>query len=571
SLDENGWQKFVWLNRSDYYYEAYYHNDDYNPIDTLIDTGTVSRKTESINSTTINVNERNFWSGQPDYKVDEVFLVSGTNMTGPSTYEIGSQTIISANISLQNMQDNLTSVKIWYIDENGNDDGPIYLLESKTYLTETSDFLSFNLTGVKEAYGLRIEVIGQNQTRCDGTVTVSFTETQTIDISADRSSMEIYVSANEFPISEVIVQVTNSSTAALIVDLITSSGYAVDSTGNPLWYLRGDYNISLIFFGNPIAFNITNEVPTLDSKGITLNTYTTLNVAVILDPTQYRSAFSDTEGDQTVIWGENMHFQVNFTVSEDGGVSWNPLTGSATVTYYIKTLSNIILDSGTMTPPTLPDGIYSLIYNSSKLVADNDYKMTVFGNAKGYTEPIPVTFFIKVNPVPTQLSVFNYISQTNYTSNEETEYWTEAINFTVFYYREGNFDAKLTDATLSYEWNFGSGPILQDPLKLAGYYYFELDTSDASIVGKYRIDITASLENHTKIEDFGFYINILSRPTELNGSTDVIFVSESIYALEAQNFTFNYVDILTSNPISNPYRASYTWQKLDEIGDPIPG
>ncbi|MCJ7651097.1 MAG: hypothetical protein MUP85_21010, partial [Candidatus Lokiarchaeota archaeon] len=46
SLDENGWQKFVWLNRSDYYYEAYYHNDDYNPIDTLIDTGTVSRKTE---------------------------------------------------------------------------------------------------------------------------------------------------------------------------------------------------------------------------------------------------------------------------------------------------------------------------------------------------------------------------------------------------------------------------------------------------------------------------------------------------------------------------------------------
>ncbi|MBY8980454.1 MAG: hypothetical protein KGD72_08695, partial [Candidatus Lokiarchaeota archaeon] len=190
----------------------------------------------------------------------------------------------------------------------------------------------------------------------------------------------------------------------------------------------------------------------------------------------------------------------------------------------------------------------------------------------GYTEPIPVTFFIEVNPVPTQLSVFNYVSQTNYTSNEESEYWNEAINFTVFYYREGDFDAKLKDATLSYEWAFGSGPILQDPLKPEGYYYFELNTSDSPNVGRYQIKISAQLQNYTTITDFDFFIEILTRQTYINGKNTLEYISKNLYIEDAYNFTFDYTDVLKNNELIGDLDvAAFTWNKLDDDGIPLNG
>ncbi|KKK44921.1 MAG: hypothetical protein Lokiarch_14120, partial [Candidatus Lokiarchaeum sp. GC14_75] len=113
-------------------------------------------------------------------------------------------------------------------------------------------------------------------------------------------------------------------------------------------------------------------------------------------------------------------------------------------------------------------------------------------------------------------------------------------------------------------------PIAPDPMN-PGYYTFEIDTSNAPIIGKYRIDITASLENHTKIENYGIYINILSRPTNINGSSGLLYVSESFYIFEQHNFTFSYVDTMSMNQISNIDQKSYILQKLDTIGDPIPG
>ncbi len=567
TLDETGCQNFVWSNKSSYYYEIYYNNDDYTPKETLIDNGTVSRKTKFINSTTINVVDYNeYGSSQREYKAEKSFLVSGTNQSG-STYEIGFQTIVSANITLTNMQENLTSVNVWYIDKNGEDDGTDYLLVSKSYTTETSDFLSFNLTGVKEAYGLRIIVIGENRSTCSGTINVSFTETQTEHVNVNMSSMEIYVTTETGePVSNLIVKITNSTTGAEIVQLTTSSGNAKDASGNPFWYLRGDYNISLIFYGNYINFNLTSGQPkTTDSKKIILDTYTTLNVDGLLDPTKYRSAFNDTMGDQTVIWRQNIYFRVNFTISEDSGKNWTAIEEPATVTYYLKTISNIILFTGNMDPQGY--GYYDKTLNSSILIADNNYKIMLFGYKQGYIEPTPVTFFITITPIPTSTSLHNWNNPAQ-TVTQFSGYYNELVNITVSYYPTGSPSKRLLGALLGYNWDYGSDSnIGEDPLH-PGYYSLEINTSLAPTIAQYGIDISISLENYTTYS-FVTLLGILPRITTINETKSLLHNSTSIWVNNSFVFYYEYVDTLVPEKVEGLEVATYYWYKLDADGNPI--
>ena len=88
----------------------------------------------------------------------------------------------------------------------------------------------------------------------------------------------------------------------------------------------------------------------------------------------------------------------------------------------------------------------------------------------------------------------------------------------------------MTPESFTYEWDYGSGSLVSGPSP--GYYTLTIDTSDAANVGKYRIDLTANYENYSKIENFGMYLNIISRPTTINNSTGLFYVSEEIYIFE---------------------------------------
>jgi hypothetical protein len=131
-------------------------------------------------------------------------------------------------------------------------------------------------------------------------------------------------------------------------------------------------------------------------------------------------------------------------------------------------------------------------------------------------------------------------------------------------------NSPLVADVFTYDWDYGSGTVNLDPIN-PGYYTIEIDTSAAENVGKYRIELTAGLENYTKIDNFGFYLNILSRPTTLNGSTGIVYVSEDIFIYEALNFTFDYYDAMSVSPLTDLDEKSYLLQKLDEQGDPILG
>ncbi|HEC40666.1 MAG TPA: hypothetical protein ENI29_20660 [bacterium] len=150
-----------------------------------------------------------------------------------------------------------------------------------------------------------------------------------------------------------------------------------------------------------------------------------------------------------------------------------------------------------------------------------------------------------------------------------SQYFGKEINLTIRYY-DINKNISLIADSVTYTWDYGSGSISLDPVN-SGYYTHELNTSLVSNVGLYKFKISASLENYTMISDFNVDINILERPTTLNGTTSVLYTSKSVYALISKNFTYDYVDSLTSNAIVGADEMSYNWQKLDENKDPIPG
>jgi hypothetical protein len=127
----------------------------------------------------------------------------------------------------------------------------------------------------------------------------------------------------------------------------------------------------------------------------------------------------------------------------------------------------------------------------------------------------------------------------------------------------------LEGATLSYSWDYGSGAINPDPLH-SGYYYFEIDTSNSPNIGKYRIELTAILENYSTFEEL-MDINILRRPTSINGTTTLLQSSPEIYIGSAYNYSFEYKDVRLNEKLGDLEVVSYYWYKLDNNGDPLSG
>ena len=77
------------------------------------------------------------------------------------------------------------------------------------------------------------------------------------------------------------------------------------------------------------------------------------------------SNFTDTFVNSSVTWGQNFTVRVNFTVSTDG-VIYTPIEPPATVTYYVKTLGNTLLLSGSMDEKG--NGIYEKTLSSIALI-----------------------------------------------------------------------------------------------------------------------------------------------------------------------------------------------------------
>ena len=588
-LDLNGLSTFRWLNRSSYYCEVYYNNSDYFQQYTLLNTTTIYRQSAK---TTYLVNNTNVVNpGVSAYSVAENTFLPGSDLGNP-----GSIKVIDASANFINMNDKMNQTSIWFMDSIG-----YRSKEAKIYtgsVTEDTFIYHPNEEETYDVYGLRFEVEGDNSTQCNGIIEVTLTYAYSQYIKTNMSKLNIRIIDDKYyePVEGITVKIAQNCTNGgtyipgdTVIDLKTDdNGTAYGDTNDELVFLYKTgwtYNLSLWIVSTRYDLYVNtsdqyyNPDTLLSYYNYTLNAASSLILEIDLnyDERQSRLTNSTSGGEitQEFTWGQNMTFSINFSITDDGGINWYGDNASdVSLTCTVEDMQNQVLFVGSMNhlPSTL-DGNYTITINSSIFSAGDDsqfYLIEITGEKTAYKPPpSDDSFPIQINTLPTGMKAYNYSSLNELTINEVSQYYGELINITVKYY-DNITEIPLTADIFTYEWDYGSGSVGIDSIN-PGYYTYELDTTDASIVGKYRIDFTASLENHTKIENFGVYINILSRPTELNGSTDVLFVSESIYALEAQNFTFNYVDILSSNPVSNPDEMSYNWQKLDELGDPIPG
>ena len=579
TLDNDGKAMFRWLNSSSgYNYTLYYDNADYptyNP--TLLNWSTITRKDIK---TTYLVHEENTDSPSAStYSVNVDTFLEGSSYANP-----GNITVIDGSINLANM-DNMTQVRIWYLDDTGHkfkelkDYSGLATADTFTYYPQEEE--------TYEVYGLRLEIDGENSTTCNGVIEVSLKYAYNQYIRTQMSKLDITIidDTETVPVEGITVRIENNDTKELVAELKTDdNGEAYGQINDNLgfWYKTGwTYNLSLWIVTEQRSFRINysdnpfNPNLLRDNYNYTLNSASSLIFELDLNYQNRISEFKNGTlfADINVIWGQNMSFSINYTTSLNGGVNWISDDGiGSVITCTIKgtEFGNPTLFESSMT--FIGNGNYSIEVNSSQFSAGDSgksYIVVISGTKSYYDNPQNEAFLILINSLPTGMSVHNYTTLSELPSNDVSQYFNELVNITLKYYDDTTNEPLIVDS-ITYTWDYGSGSIGIDPVN-PGFYTLEIDTSAVSNTGLYKFYFSAELENHTKIDNFLVNIFVLERPTLLNTSSSVMYVTQNIYVQETYNFTFEFIDFLTSNLIESADEMSFTLQKFDDNGVPISG
>jgi len=332
----------------------------------------------------------------------------------------------------------------------------------------------------------------------------------------------------------------------------------------------GNYSLEIYFGGDSRNFIIESmSYSKISPYNFTLFTQKTIEIEVSLNINIYNTTLNFMAISSDTYWGNELSIEFNFTKQD-------PIDPTPTLVtpeeLYIQILddeqdpfSNII----SFLSSEVSTGVFNATFNTDlfNLIGGTRYWIKITGNYRNYVFPEPLLKRFEVKALTTGLSIHDY-SLNLLVDNEISEYYNENVNISVNYYNVLT-SVSLFGATITYEWDYGSGNVNPDPIHM-GYYFFELDTHLAPNIGKYRIEIAAILENYTSYYEL-MDINILSRPTELNGTSTLLQLSPEIYILQSANFTFEYKDTLTGLILDGLEVKSYNWYKLDAQGNPLSG
>ncbi|MFX0186335.1 MAG: hypothetical protein ACFE8A_01225 [Candidatus Hodarchaeota archaeon] len=616
TLDSNGKATFRWLNDSRYYYKVWYKNDDYGLNPTALNASYVDRSNyilDNVKTThhSINVNETQTGS----------YLVNETIYTNYSS-EIANKKINKAVITLTDMDDYLEDISVYYIDKDDSaGTGNEHRIYYKQYPTPPDDVqddvIEIDISTVDnanlyadnyEVYGLLIEVNGFNSSDSNGIIQVDLTETCNVYNKTELARLNIktvYYSdlEKDFVAVGALVHVNTSGIFSL-VNLSSNAeaipplqnGYAYGQINEvPLWYKRGwTYNFTIDVANETyLDFNVTiNSGPiqwTPDPAGLKEYNYTlwensTLTFCVIppgvgFNFTKFITILNASYSTGSVEWGDSILIWAIFLYSEDGGITWYPVTSSqgGTCRVVIKLagtetiLFNIKMQYGS-------GGNYSKIIDSSKLSAGTSAKNYIFeirGFHPTYDDPTPLPEYVEIKAVPTIMKSYDYDTRGVLSDNLYSQNFGEIVKILVAY----NISASgvpLTDplTSVSYSWAFGSGTLNPDPVD-NDYYYTSLNTSIALSTGIKLMTVTATLENYSMAQ-ITAYIYVLERATFLSldggaNQTGLIYSSEKVWIKDDRLFTFDYRDSDKGNRIGDVDLAEYTWQETTLGGVPIAG
>ena len=561
TLDSDGKATFQWLNDTQYYYEVYYDNVDYFQQYTLVNQSSVER-VQLYYENSFNVNEFAAFFGD-DYDFEEAI----------DAYQNRSR-IVSARIKLESMADYMTSVTVQSIDRFGAIGSTIYYESYTQASATTSDIIDLNVLDDYSAYGLNIKVLGNNASGdMNGIITVNFTQSthHYVQASMSKVSLKVISNTNWDVIPGVYIQVFNSTTGTSIANLTTlTDGKAYTRTQNlSFWYIQDTYNFTLEFFEIAKQFSVNYTDPSaplledIYEYNYTVTEASEIVFELLLNPEQYTTQFIEFNGTTTASWGNNLIYWVNFT-------STDPVNGNLTITSGAEVTCDVylwgsggqstLIHSTPMSHST--NGNYTVSIDSSQFSAGAELKyfIEINGFKQGYMAPSAVYMPVTIITIATDWSLHNW-SNTAQTISGVSQFFNEKVNATVSYFLNGSSSSRLSGATLSYSWDYGSGSgIGEDPMNPT-YYTFEIDTSSAPNIGTFKIDVSISLLNHTA-QSFSIFLQVLERSTSLNGSTSLLHVSKRVYLGDAYNFTFEYLDVLSTTRVGSLETITYIWYEI---------
>ncbi len=603
TLDSRGTTTFRWFNVSSYYYEIYYNNTDYadNPIKLNESYVYRSDYLAAIEKTqTFKVNETNLTPG-PEYLVEQYVYTNG------SSTELGNKKIINFTVTLENMDNFLDNVTIYYVDRTNSTDGNLIFTDTSYGPTDNSDTISITIrdppeycdnlaTDNYDAYGLLIIVKGTNNTvKCNGTITVELVETWNEFNRTALARMNIQVVSGLNPIDVATVHVeTGPPNRKSIINLtsyvipllgLDSDGWCYGRINYliPFWYIiGGSYNLSVTISSVLVDFEVNTTLNDqwgedyFVSAGNTYNlTMTYDDGTVILDTNvvaaQIQTRFTNMTITEEVDWGDTIYVQVyyEFTIGVGG---WNPITDSSNVMIKFSTMG---ADSKTyITAPMSNTGGGNYIYNadSSLLtagVSSKSYVVIISADESEYVDPADAVNYTIVNARETDYTIHD--GYPDFVEGVEfSQYFGELINISIMYI-DNETKTAIKDAKVFYDWlNLGDKQFYADEVN-DSYYTVSLNTSLAGSVGLKSIKLTVYKENYTIKQNILIELRILERPTSINNQTGFYYISKSVWVKDPYNFTFGYRDYLTKNLISELDVHEYTWQKTDAQGNPISG
>ncbi|MFX0023472.1 MAG: hypothetical protein ACFE9S_14195 [Candidatus Hermodarchaeota archaeon] len=587
----DGTARFRWNNATFYYYEVYFDNSRYNVNNFLLNSSYIYRSDYEQNE---KYYDHELSLATYDQEAGNYYRFYERIYTGGSMTDFSNKKLVNFNITLENMQDRIDNLTIYYIDENNETTGNIIfqdLTMSGTDFFESIDIGTVDNDKLKsenyQAYGILIEIGGYRSGAHTGLIKVNTTELINVYDKTALSKINIRViddSDSYNPVPYISVRIWNGST--LITTLTTyEDGWAshYEESYEPFIFLLGfSYNITLRRIGEQVQFKLNDTSPKQwePTGDVWIYNYT-LNQesSIIIDyqaapppPTLETQIELLSEVSQAVWDSGVLHITINVSYTENG-IDWYQVPNEGTFNCYIEDwLTGQIVLTVEMTANYQGMNLqnYSLTINADQLSAGNSYKKYWFiieGEIPGYEPPEPYYQQVQVNATATTMNLYDY--ETLLIVSEFDKEFAELINITVRYSIAP--DSPLEDAILTFKWlNQPTRYFIADPLNI-GYYYCEIDTSVALNVGKFPITITASKENYTAQTSLSF-LAVIERPTEINGTTDLAYYSLEVYVQDTKNFVYEYSDILKAGELVGDLDiAVYTWQRLYPNGSIIKG
>ena len=396
-----------------------------------------------------------------------------------------------------------------------------------------------------------------------------------VDISTEITKIVFNVTdfADNLPFTNAKLRFYNESDYDIESQIIAN--VTVDITGlatfisfSNTYGSWGNYTVDIYFGGSERDFH-TNGGPLEHEYNFTLINENYSEIKIPLNKDLYNSTINIISYTSNVFWGNEISIYFNFTAQDQDHpnptlVDPNELTiqmYEEQITPYGEEVN--ILSSRIST------GVFNYTFNTAdfNLRGDSVYYFRITGNYKSYVFIALDVKFILIQGLPTGITYYDY-SLTELTDKKFSVIFGELVNITVDYFNSFT-NVSLDGAYITYNWDYGSGILLNDPLH-ANLYYFEFDSSTSPNSAEYIIDIEATLTNYSTIDD-SIIVAIQPRPTSINGTTTLFQISPKIYVFDTVNYLFEYKDMLKDVRLGGLDVIRYYWNRLDENGNPLSG